>query len=438
MTTREIAERIFRSAIAAVNPELLIQNHIKVKGGILQIAGEILNLDDIENIYLIGAGKATASMASAVEKILGNRITAGHIVVKYGYALPLTFIDITEAGHPVPDQNGFTATEKISVIASNAGINDLVICLISGGGSALLADCPEGITQKDLAGLNDILVRCGADINEINIVRKHVSGIKGGRLASIVYPARLISLILSDVPGDSIESIASGPTCPDTSTFLDAIEIIERHKIKDKIPENVKDYLLRGVNGLVPESPKTGDRIFARVSNYLIGTNRTALDEAANESRRIGLNAMLIEDMLTGDVEKAGDLIINEALQIKRDSSVRKPAVFLFGGETTLKVAGTGFGGRNQHLALYCALRLKDISGITVLAAGTDGSDGPTDAAGAVVDSYTIKKAFKLNIDPDKYLARFDSYNFFKQVGGHIVTGPTMTNVMDIIVVITD
>lgn len=338
----------------------------------------------------------------------------------------------------MPDENGFAATRKITALAAKAGISDLVICLISGGGSALLADCPDGITQKDLAVLNDTLVRCGADIKEINIVRKHVSGIKGGRLASLVHPAKLISLILSDVPGDQIESIASGPACPDTSTFNDAVEVIERHGIKDKIPVNVLTFLARGVEGLVPESPKPGDRVFESVSNYLIGTNRTALDAAEIESRRFGLNTIVVKELLTGNCEEAADLIISRALGIKRDSSVRKPAVLLLGGETTLKVTGKGTGGRNQHLALSCAMKLKDLNGITVLVAGTDGNDGPTEAAGAVVDNETFRKAAELNIDPHKYIEGFDSYNFFRQAGGHIITGPTMTNVMDIVVVVIE
>ena len=438
MTNREIAEKIFRKAVASVQPELLIQNQVKVNGSVLHIFNEELNLEEIEHIYIIGAGKATASMASAVEKILGKRIKNGHIVVKYGHSAPLQHISLTEAGHPVPDQNGFSATEKISAIASGAGINDLVICLISGGGSALLADSPYGITQKDLAELNDTLVRCGADIREINIVRKHVSGIKGGRLASITYPARLISLILSDVPGDSVESIASGPTCPDPSTFNDAMEVIERHGIKDKIPGSVLASLLNGVRGEVPESPKKDDLVFKRVSNYLIGTNRTALNAAADESSRMGLNTIIFNEVLACTVEKASDLIINEAIGIKGDNSVRKPVALLFGGETIIKVTGKGLGGRNQHLALSCALMLKEVDGITVLAAGTDGNDGPTDAAGAVVDRSTIKKALELNLNPGKYLAGFDSYNFFRLAGGHIITGPTMTNVMDIAVVIVE
>jgi glycerate-2-kinase len=375
-------------------------------------------------------------MALSVENLLGPRISGGHISVKYGFSVPLRYIEITEAGHPVPDKNGFLATDRILQIARSAGSNDLIICLISGGGSALLPDCPEGISQSDLSELNNLLVKSGADINEINIVRKHVSEVKGGRLAAAAYPARLISLIISDVPGDSPGSIASGPTCPDSSTYSDAIEIIRRYKLWDKIPATVMNFLDRGAEGFISESPKPGDPVFDKVSNYIIGTNKTALSGCKAECEALGINSVVLENILTGNAADAGKNIVHHLLDLKNDTSVKKPLAVLMGGETTIAVTGEGIGGRNQHLALNCATLIEKYDGITLLAAGTDGNDGPTDAAGAIVDSDTVRKALEMDADPFKYLKNFDSYNFFRIAGGHIITGPTMTNVMDIMVVL--
>jgi glycerate-2-kinase len=436
MNPKELAERIFRSGVSAVHPGYLINKYLSANDNYLYAGTERIDLSQINNIYITGAGKATASMALSVENLLGPRISGGHISVKYGFSVPLKYIEITEAAHPVPDKNGFLATEKIVGIAKSAGSNDLIICLISGGGSALLPDCPEGISQSDLSELNNLLVKSGADIYEINIVRKHVSDVKGGRLAAAVYPARLISLIISDVPGDSPGSIASGPTCPDSSTYSDAIEIIKRYRLRDKIPTTVMNFLNRGFSGLISESPKPGDAVFDRVSNYIIGTNKSAIYGCKAECEALGINSLVLENILTGNVEDSAKNIVYHLLDLKNNASVKKPLAIITGGETTIEVTGEGIGGRNQHLALYCATLIEKYDGITLLTAGTDGNDGPTDAAGAVVDSDTIKNALLKGIDPHSYLKSFDSYNYFKKAGGHIITGPTMTNVMDIMVVL--
>lgn len=436
MNYRKAAEEIFLTAVKSVHPVNLIEKNMTLEKNTLRISGRNFDLTSIDKIFLIGAGKASGSMALAVERILGSRINGGCVIVKYGHAEPLKYASIREAGHPVPDRNGFEATGEIVRIVSGSGPDDLVICLISGGGSALLADCPEGIAREDLARMNQLLVNCGAAIDEINTVRKHVSDVKGGRLASLVYPSKLINLILSDVPDNSPEIIASGPTYPDSSTYMQALDIIHKSGIKEKMPQAVLYHLEKGLKGLVPESPRPGDRVFDRTVNFLLGTNRTALDEAAFKSGEMGLNCCYRDYNLKGDTGPAAELIASLARKIKDDHSIGKPAVALLGGETTINVTGSGLGGRNQHLALWCSVKLAGMKDVTVLAAGTDGNDGPTDAAGAVVDGDTARLAAEKGIDPRMYFDNFDSYNFFRQAGGHIITGPTMTNVMDLVVLV--
>jgi len=436
MDHRTIAEQVFLVGIASVLPERLITKIMALNDNRLVIGHLNFTLETIENIYVIGAGKASALMGAEVEKILGNRITEGYIVVKYGHSCKLKYIRVKEAGHPIPDSNGFKAAQEILKIANKATEKDLVICLLSGGGSSLLADYPEGSSEKELIILNDLLVRSGAGIEEMNTVRKHLSRVKGGKLACNIFPATLVNLMLSDVPGDSPEIIASGPTYPDSSTFNNAINIIGKYNLRDAVPTKLMDYLTKGAQGLKPETPKPGDTVFKKTYNFLIGTNRTALEAAKVRANQLGLNTIIINGNLKGDVVKTSLYMVETALRFKKDNSITKPACLLFGGETTIAVSGQGLGGRNQHLALLCAILLQNQTGITLLAAGTDGSDGPTDAAGAVVDSDTSPSALLKNIDPAKHLREFDSYHFFKKAGGHIITGPTGTNVMDIVVVI--
>ncbi len=438
MNNREIAEKIFMAGVRSVLPEKLITSVMRLEGSVLSISDHKILLDDIKNIYVIGAGKASAAMGHYVESILGNRISGGHIVVKYGYACKLKRIKVTEAGHPIPDENGFKAAEEIIKISGQASENDLVICLISGGGSALLADLPEGILPEELYIVNNLLIRCGATINEINTVRKHLSRVKGGQLARIVSPARLVTLILSDVTGNPLEVIASGPTVPDPSTFTDALKVIEDYHLTTDITSGILNYLKDGSHGIYPETPKPGDPLFSSTMNFLAGTNQIALKAAKTEAVRMGFKTYIIDSELKGDVENVCESVISTAIFFKNNKEIQKPVCLLFGGETTVRINGNGTGGRNQHLALSAAIRLKDIPGITLLAAGTDGTDGPTNAAGAVADSETIPRALSLNADPENYLGEFDSYNFFKRVGDLIITGPTFTNVMDLVVVLVE
>ncbi len=438
MKSKSIVEQIFLAGVESVLPERLIRKQISVTGNKLLISGKTFDRGTLGKVFILGAGKASARMAAEVENILGDIISEGHVVVKYGFSCSLKKIRVTEAGHPSPDANSFRATKAILEIADKADANDLVICLISGGGSSLLADLPAGSTAKDMSVINDLLVNSGATITEINSVRKHLSNIKGGQLARRVYPAELISLILSDVPGDPVDVIASGPTTPDPTTFLQANSVIEKFNLVSSFPHAILDHLRRGIDRKIAETPKPADNIFQKTTNIIIGNIRMALEGAAIKALEYNINPVIVDDRLQGDISSVAGYIVNKAILLQSDEKEIKPVCLLFGGEVTLKMTGKGKGGRNQHLALLCSFLLRDHPGITLLTAGTDGNDGPTNAAGAIVDSSTIFNASLKNIDPEQYLADFNSYSFFKKAGSQIITGPTGTNVMDIIAIIIE
>lgn len=431
----KIIEQIFLAGIESVLPEKLIQSQMKLSDDLLQIAGKTFPLSRFRHIYVLAVGKAAALMAKETENVLGNRITDGHVVTKYGHKTNLQYLTLTEAGHPIPDIEGVKGMQKIFDIISQTDENDLIIWLISGGASALMADFPEGTTLDDLKLTNELLVKCGADITEINTVRKHLSKVKGGQLARALYPATTVCLILSDVIGDKLDVIASGPMVSDPTTFADALAVVEKYSLKDLLPAPMLRYLLKGVNGSIPETPKPGNPIFQNVFNYIIGSNRIALESAAKKAREMGFETNIITDKLEGDDKTVANFIL-ETIDNYRQPNRDKATCLLFGGESTVKVLGKGVGGRNQHLALYLATRIDRRKNITILCGGTDGTDGPTDAAGAIVDNETMAEAGKKNIDPHHYLYNNDSYLFFQQAGGHLITGNTGTNVMDMIVVI--
>lgn len=435
MDHRQEAIGIFLAGVESVKPDSLIKRYVSIKDDVLQIESISFNLPTISNIYVVGAGKASASMALAIENILGPRITAGHIVTKYGHSVPLKHITLTEAGHPVPDESGLKGTDHILSIVKNADKNDLVICLISGGGSALLADVPDGSSLDDLKNLSSILLRCGADIKEMNCIRKHLSRVKGGQLARAAFPARVVSLILSDVIGDPLDVIASGPTAPDPSTFADAIEIIRKYNIENEVPGQIRRILQEGLENKRQETLKESDEMFLLTSNLIIGTNLLSLATAKEKAESLGYYCQIVTNKLDGDIIDVAAKIIERVKAVKNELT-RKRICLLFAGEPTIRITGKGIGGRNQHLAVLFATMAGDIPGITFLSGGTDGSDGPTDAAGAVVDAQTLDNASKLNLDMSQYIANNDSYNFFKQTGGLIITGPTQTNVMDLMVVL--
>lgn len=435
MDSRQIATGIFLAGVESVKPDNLIKRYVSLNKNVLTIEDIVFDLSVINNIYVVGAGKASAAMAQSVESVLGSKITAGHIITKYEHSVPLKFIEITEAGHPVPDENGIKGTGKILSMVKKAEKDDLVICLISGGGSALLADVPEECTLDDLKRVNSILLKTGANITEMNCIRKHLSKVKGGLLAKAAAPANVVSLILSDVIGDPIDVIASGPTSPDPSTFADAISIIRKYQIENEIPKQILEILNEGLENKHQETLKPNDEVLRQTHNLIIGTNLLALRTAKAKAEESGYETHIITNKLDGDVVTASKYILGNIKDV-RSKKLNKKICLLFAGEPTVKVTGNGLGGRNQHLALIIAGLLKDLPGITFLSGGTDGSDGPTDAAGAVVDSFTSKNASDLTLDIDQYIKNFDSYHFFKQEGGLIRTGPTQTNVMDLMVVL--
>jgi len=435
MNKREIATQIFLAGVERVKPQQVIHQLVELTGEQLKVDKITFNMRDYQSIYVVGAGKASAMMAQALEYILGDRIKEGHIITKYGHSVSLSYIQQTEAGHPVPDEAGVRGTSKLLEIAKKAGHNDLVFCLLSGGGSALLADVPENGTLSDLKILNEVLLKSGATIQEMNCIRKHLSKVKGGQLAKEIYPASIVNLILSDVVGDPLDVIASGPTIADSSTFSDAITILKQYSIEDEIPTSIRTHLTQGNEGKKPETPKENDRELEKSFHLIVGNNLLALEAAAIKAEELGYCPQIITHTLEGDLITIGNQIFQESLE-KLEQSGDTKVCLLYGGEPTVKVKGEGKGGRNQHLALYVARLIKDQKKLTFLSAGTDGSDGPTDAAGAVCDSSTVEHAKELGLNYTKHLGEFNAYPFFEREGGLIVTGPTQTNVMDLITVL--
>ena len=436
-TMRSDAVGIFYKALQAVDPELAVKRYCRLENEYLFIGDWKYDLNRYDNLFVIGAGKATAPMAAALEEILGKRISSGFIIVKYDHCVALREVKIVEAGHPLPDKNGQHGANSILNIVKNAGENDLVLCLLSGGGSALMPLPSHGITLKDKQDLVEVLLSCGATIHEINAIRKHVSLIKGGRLAQETYPATLISLILSDVVGDDLDVIASGPTVPDSSTFSQCIKIVEKYNIQKLIPKAIVHHFESGTSGKFPETPKTGDLAFKKTRNLIIGNNLDALMSAKREAQKLGYNTLVLSSMIEGETRYVAHVHGAIAKEIsKTGNPISTPACLLSGGETTVTLTGTGVGGRNQEFALAAAMDISDSRNIVILSAGTDGTDGPTNAAGAFSDSSTLKRAYAIGIDPNIFLTNNDAYNFFNKLDDLFITGPTNTNVMDLIIVL--
>ncbi len=433
---RTLARACFQAGVSGVAPDRLIREQVRVDRGTLRIGAQAVDLEKCRRILVVGAGKASGLMAQTLEEVLGGRVAGGAVTVKYGHAASCRRIKVLEAAHPYPDQAGVDATRQIMRLCEGAGEADLVLCVWSGGGSALLADAPEGCALEDLSSLSAALVTSGADIGEINAVRKHLSRVKGGQLARLADPARVVSLILSDVVGDPLDVIASGPTVADPTTFGDALAVLWKYRLEAQTPPALLRVLNNGAAGLLPETPKAGDPALARTVNHILGGNRIALEHAARHARAQGLSVRIVTDRLEGPTETAAAEIVRTACEAQSDTRFPKPTCLLFGGETTLRVSGSGTGGRNQHLALQAALLLRGRRGITLLAGGSDGTDGPTEMAGAVVDGETCAAAERAGVDAEACLRAFDSYAFFKVAGGHVFTGPTRTNVMDLAVVI--
>ena len=431
------ARAIFDAGVAAADPDRCVHQALAVTGGELRCGPLRFPLDTISSLRLVGAGKAAAAMAAAAEAILGDRIDCGAINTKYGHALPLTRVETFEAGHPVPDEAGVAGARRQLALLANLDPDALVLGLFSGGGSALLPAPAEGLTLAEKQETTRLLLACGATIDEINALRKHLSAIKGGLLARMAAPARIVALMLSDVIGDPLDTIASGPTHPDATTFGDCLAIVDRYDLRDQLPSPVRQHLEAGVQGERPETPKSGDPCFARAESLVIGNSRLAIDAAAEKAKALGYEVLVLTSRLQGEARHAATALVSIAQETaETNHPIARPACLIAGGETTVTLSGNGKGGRNQELALAAALQLDDWPAITLLSGGTDGTDGPTDAAGALADGQTLNRARSQGLDAHDFLDRHDSYLFFAALDDLVITGPTGTNVMDLQIVL--
>lgn len=428
MSLRDAARSVFDAALRAADVRPLVRRA----------------LADVRppargRVLVVGAGKASGAMAAAAEGVLGERVADGLVVVKDGHLADTTRVRLVEAGHPVPDARGEAAAHRIRALAEAAGADDLLLVLISGGGSALTPAPAPPITLADKQTLTRLLLAAGANINQLNALRKHCSLLKGGQLARAAAPARVHALLLSDVIGDPLDVIASGPTTPDVSTFAEALAILDRFELRSRTPAAIVERLERGARGEVPETPKPDDPVFRRVTNAVIGNNLLVVEAAAERARTLGYAPHVLTRALEGEARDAARRLVGLAREIQAGRGpVAPPACLIAGGETTVTVRGTGSGGRCQEWALAAALELDGVAGIVALAAGTDGSDGPTDAAGAVADGATVKRARERGDDPRTRLARNDSNPVFAALGDLLVTGPTNTNLLDLYLLLVE
>ena len=433
---RAHARAIFDAGIAAADPGRCVHQALAVTGDVLRCGPLRFPLDTISSLRLVGAGKATAAMAAAAEAILGDRIEYGAINTKYGHALPLARVETFEAGHPVPDEAGVAGTRRQLELLTDLAPDALVLGLFSGGGSALLPAPAEGLTLAEKQETTRLLLACGATIDEINALRKHLSAIKGGLLARAAAPARVVALMLSDVIGDPLDTIASGPTHPDTTTFDDCLAIVDRYDLRDQLPSPVRQHLEAGARGEQPETPKPGDPCFARAESLVIGNSRLAIGAAAHKASVLGYKVLVLTSRLQGEARQAAAALVSIAQETaETNRPIARPACLIAGGETTVTLRNNGKGGRNQELALAAALQLEGWPA-TLLSGGTDGTDGPTDAAGALADGQTLSRARAQGLDARAFLDRHDSYPFFAALDDLVITGPTGTNVMDLQIVL--
>jgi glycerate 2-kinase len=427
---RAAAGAIWRAALAAGDVAPLLRRHLRLDGATLNAGTLRLDLDGIRRVIVLGAGKAGASMAAALESILGARVAAGFVVVKDGYRLPGARIEIVEAGHPVPDDRGLAASARLLELAASATADDLVVFLVSGGGSALTPAPAPPVTLAEKQAVTRLLLAAGATINELNAVRKHLSRFKGGLLARAAAPATVLTLALSDVIDDPLDVIASGPTAPDPTTFVDALEVLERRGVLDRAPRSIVERLREGAVGAVAETPKPGDPVFARVTNLVIGNNSLVVEAAAAEAERLGYRPHVLTRALQGEARDVARSLVARARALPRSSAL------IAGGETTVTVRGAGQGGRCQEFALAAALALGAEESLVVLAAGTDGTDGPTDAAGGLVDAGTLARGRAAGADADRALLDNDAHRFLTAAGDCVVSGPTNTNLLDLYLIL--
>lgn len=428
---------ILEAALAAVDPCAAVLAVLRRQGDELTIQDQSYDLRRYRRVVVVGAGKAGAPMSQAVEEALGDRIATGLVVTKTDHSAPTRHIEMVEAGHPIPNQAGVEAGKRILEMAEEATADDLVIALLSGGGSALL-EAPAGdLTLDDFQGLTNALLACGATINEINCLRKHCSALKGGQLARAVAPATLVTLVLSDVVGSPLDVIASGPTVPDTSTWQEAWAIVEKYDLAEKLPPRVVKRLRAGLAGAVADTPKPGDPVFASAHTLVVADNRMAAEAACARAQALGFSPLLLTTYLEGDAEEVAKVAVALAREVQATGRpVAAPACLVLGGETTVTLSKDhGRGGRNQQLALAAALRIQGMHGVTIVSLATDGTDGPTDSAGALADGETVARGAALGLDAASHLRRHDAYPYLRAVNDLLVTGPTQTNVNDLIFV---
>ena len=433
-----MAIEIFLRAVSAVDPSKRLREIITVEEDTLRVktderSEELFHLRAFKNIYLIGTGKASAPMAQTMEDLLADRISSGVITTKGGHRLPLKRIELIEAGHPIPDRNGLEGAHRIRSLLKNSGPEDLVLVVLSGGGSALLPLPVEGITLEEKQEATQLLLDCGADIKEMNTVRKHISQIKGGWLARWAYPSTVLAFILSDVVGDPLDVIGSGPTVPDSSTFEDAWGILRKYNLIREVAPSIQKHLQLGREGRAQETPKPGESAFERVHNLLIGSNILALRAAQQEASSCGFHTFILSSSIVGETKEVARFHAAIAKEMMMSGNpISKPACMISGGETTVTIRGRGRGGRNQEFALAGALEIQGLERVVLLSGGTDGTDGPTDAAGAIADHTTVNRALAMGLQPKTHLEENDAYPFFEKLGDLLITGPTRTNVMDV------
>jgi hydroxypyruvate reductase len=429
---RQAARLIWEAALNAASPATCIRKFVSLQGGVLSVGETKLPIRG--RVVVVGTGKASARMAEVVEEVLGSSISAGIVSTKYEHALPLERIRLVEAGHPIPDAAGTRAVQETREIVSGLEKDDIVLCLISGGGSALWPSPAEGITLEEKQAVTQLLLRAGATILELNAVRKHLSDIKGGQLARWAAPAHVISLIISDVIGDPIDFIASGPTAPDTSSFPDALSIIEKYRVE--VPVSVRKRLEDGARGRIKDTPKPGDPVFEHVGNHVIANNRLLVEAAVAKARQLRFNPLILGTEVEGEAREVGGIFAAIAREVELSGNpMARPACVLAAGETTVTVRGDGSGGRNQEMALAWAIAMASRvpeSHACFASVASDGTDGPTNAAGGIVDPMSCARAVELGLVPAQYLQNNDSYNFLKATGDLIITGPTYTNLMDL------
>ncbi len=429
---RPLLKKLIVRGLDAVDARKAVSRAISRSGERLIIGRRRYDLRRYERVVVLGAGKATAFMAQAVERRLGLWLQGGFVVVKHGHVVPTKRIVVAEAGHPVPDRSGQRAAARLCAMAAGLGRRDLLIVLLSGGASSLLPAPVAGVTLADKQRTTQELLRCGASIGDINTVRKHLSRIKGGRLAELTE-ATVVTVILSDVLGDDLSAIASGPTAPDPTTYQDAVAILKRYRIWQAVPQRVRRHLDRGCQGLVSETPKPGSPLFRRVHHHIVGNNAAAVTAVARAAREAGLRTLVCTPAVSGDAREAGKWFGALARDIVRESTpLQRPCCVVAGGETVVTVTGKGTGGRAQEFAAAAALEIAGLAKVWVVAIGTDGTDGPTDAAGAVVDDNTVAHAQRHSVDLNGALTRHNTYPALKKLHQLIITGPTGTNVNDL------